>query len=75
MLNMHQEIKLLIHMAKSKYLPHRIAPWGSTPLVVRVVLLDEDHAEVAVVEIAALHNHVLLVMWSGRQVPKAACQV
>jgi len=73
---MHLEIKLLIYTAKSQYLPHRIALWGSTSLAVRVVLLDGDHAAVVVVvETAVLHNHLLLVVWSGTPVPRAACQV
>jgi len=54
---------------------HRIALWGSRPLAVRVVLLDEDHAAVVVVETAVLYNHLLQVVWSGMLVPKAACQV
>jgi len=72
---MHLEIKLLIYTAKSQYLPHRIALWGSRPLAVRVVLLDGDHAAVVVVETAVLHNHLLLVVWFGMPVPRAAWQV
>jgi len=72
---MHLEIKFLIYTAKSQYLPHRIALWGSRPLAVRVVLLDGDHAAVVVVETAVLHNHLLQVVWSGMLVPKVACQV
>jgi hypothetical protein len=78
---MHLQTKLLIHTANSQYLPHRIALQGSRPLAVGVVLLDGDHAAVVVVvvvvavvvETAVLHNHLLLVVWSGMQVPKAAC--
>lgn len=75
--NTHLEIKFLIYIAKSQYLPHRIALWGSRPLAVRVVLLDGDHAAVVVVvvETAVLHNHLLQVVWSGMLVPKAACQM
>lgn len=74
-LNMHLEIKLLIYIAKSQYLPHRMALWHSRPPAARVVLLDGDHAAVVVVETAVLHNHLLPVVWSGMPVPKAACQV
>jgi hypothetical protein len=72
---MHLEIKLLIYSAKSQYLPPRTALWSSRPLAVRVVLQDGDHAAVVVVETAVLHNHLLLVVWSGMPDPKAACQV
>lgn len=54
---------------------HRIALWSSRPLAVRVVLLDGDHAALVVVETAVLHNHLLLVVWFGMPVPRAACQV